>query len=77
MTLHEEIRSILMEVGKEMTTSEIAAEVNRRGNYNKRDGSPVTDYQIHGRTKNYEKMFTRDGSSVGLIEWHLKRLVEP
>jgi len=66
-TLHEELLSILRESGREwMATSELASEVNRRGNYNKRDGSAVTDFQIHGRTRNYPHLFKRDGSSVGL-----------
>jgi hypothetical protein len=66
-TLHEELVSILRESGREwMSTSELAAEVNRRGKYTKRDGSEVTNFQIHGRTKNYPHLFKRDGSNVGL-----------
>jgi uncharacterized protein YrrD len=69
ITLHEEIQAILREKRSSMTTKEIADEVNRRGNYHKKDGSAVTDYQVHGRTKNYDTLFTRDGSKVGLVEW--------
>ncbi|HWP00622.1 MAG TPA: hypothetical protein VNL74_08365 [Methylococcus sp.] len=67
ITLHEEIVSIFVEFGAAwMTTKEIADAVNRRGRYHKRDGSPVTAFQIHGRTKNYPHLFERDGSRVGL-----------
>lgn len=39
-----------MTSGREwMTTAEIAAAVNARGKYHKRDDSPVSAYQIHGR----------------------------
>jgi len=66
-TLHEEIAAILAESDEEwMTTSSIASRVNARGRYEKGDGSPVTPYQIHGRTKNYPKLFERDGSRVRL-----------
>ncbi len=52
ITLHEEVAAILGESGREwMTTTEIANEVNARGWYHKRDGSPVSPFQIHGRTQ--------------------------
>lgn len=69
ITFHEEIQAILSEKGNLMATKEIAEEVNRRGNYHKKDGSAVTDYQVHGRTKNYDTLFTCDGRVVGLVEW--------
>lgn len=67
VTLHEEIARILR-VGRNqwMGTAEIASDVNRAGNYTKRDGSSVTAFQIHGRTKNYPDLFERDGARVRL-----------
>ena len=63
--LHDEIREILLANGNAwMTTSEIATEVNQRNRYRKRDGSRVTDFQIHGRTRNYPNLFEREGSKV-------------
>ena len=63
--LHDEIRTILLANGNAwMTTSEIATEVNQRNRYRKRDGSQVTDFQIHGRTRNYPNLFEREGSKV-------------
>ena len=63
--LHDEIREILLANGNAwMTTSEIATEVNQRNRYRKRDGSQVTDYQIHGRTRKYPHLFIREGSKV-------------
>ena len=63
--LHDEIREILLANGNAwMTTSEIATEVNRRNRYRKRDGSQITDFQIHGRTRNYPNLFEREGSKV-------------
>ena len=66
MTLHEAIKIILEEKGSEMTTKRIADELNNRRLYTKKDGSAITAFQIHGRTKNYPHVFTRDGSKVGL-----------
>ena len=77
MTLHDEIERILDQKGSLMNTREIAEEVNNRGNYIKKDGTPVTDYQIHGRTKNYPHLFTRKGTLVGLVKWgNLDNLVQ-
>lgn len=67
MKLHEAIKVVLKEAGHPMSTREIAAEVNRRGLYRKKDGSEVTDFQVHGRTKNYSKLFRREGATASLI----------
>ena len=68
VTLHEEIRDILEREGNRwMSTSELAYQVNCRGRYRKRDGSSVSPFQIHGRTRNYSHMFERNGSLVRLI----------
>lgn len=65
--LHDEIAEILRESGRDwMTTQEIADQVNARGRYRKKDGSDVTDFQIHGRTRKRPAMFDRDGSRVQL-----------
>jgi hypothetical protein len=67
ITLHEEITAILLEHGHPwLTTREIASHANSRGRYIKRDGTPITDFQIHGRTQNYRRLFERRGSSVRL-----------
>ena len=66
VTLHEEIATILRQNGRPMTTVELAGAVNERGIYSKRDKSPVTAFQIHGRTKNYPHLFDRDGQMVRL-----------
>lgn len=68
VTLHEEIRDILEREGNRwMTTSELADRVSYRGRYRKRDGSSVSRFQIHGRTRNYSHLFERNGSLVRVI----------
>lgn len=57
-----------MQEGRAMTTNEIAAELNKNKWYQKKDGSKVTSFQIHGRTKNYTLLFFRKGSTVSLTE---------
>lgn len=52
-----------------MTTSAIANEINARQSYKKRDGSPVTRFQIHGRTRKYPQLFVQSGSTISLAEW--------
>jgi len=68
ITLHEAIVRVLLQFNHPMTTREIANELNRNKWYVKRDGSEITDFQIHGRTKNYSKIFDRNGSVVSLKE---------
>jgi len=69
VTLHEELAAILRGRGNDWTSArDLAAEVNRRGRYEKRDGSGVTAFQVHGRTRQYSRMFERDRSRVRLSE---------
>lgn len=66
MTLHEAIIRLLMQSGRPMSTKEIARELNLNKWYVKKDKSEITDFQIHGRTKNYPQFFLREGSMVSL-----------
>jgi hypoxanthine-DNA glycosylase len=50
-----------------MTTQQIADELNKNGWYQKKDGSTIQAFQIHGRTRYYANIFDRDGSTVSLI----------
>ena len=69
VTLHEEIAEILRGNGNEwMTTKDVAEEVNKRARYQKRDGTDVTPFQLHGRTRKRDSLFERDGSRVRLID---------
>lgn len=67
MLLHEAIEKVLIQKGRPMSTGEIADELNKNLWYQKKDGSKIKAYQIHGRTKNYDHLFDRDGSIVFLI----------
>jgi hypothetical protein len=67
MTLHEAIEKLLKQTGRPMTTKEIADNLNQNKWYVKKDGSKITDFQIHGRTRNYPQYFNRDGSLVSLV----------
>ena len=67
MTLHEAIEKLLLQKGQSMTTQQIADELNLNNWYQKKDGSKIIAYQIHGRTKNYANIFNRNGSIVSLI----------
>jgi hypothetical protein len=78
VTLHEELRAILEEHGNPwMSTASLADEVNRRGRYHKGDGSDVTDFQVHGRTRNYTAIFERDGTRVRLRDRPSTPIDEP
>lgn len=63
-TLHHAIITVLREASKPLTTKEIAHRLNVSGLYTKKDRSPISPFQIHGRTKNYPEHFERDGSLV-------------
>lgn len=64
MKLHEAIEKLLVDSGRPMTTTEIADALNKNKWYTKRDGSLITPLQIHGRTRNYNRIFKRDKSLV-------------
>jgi hypothetical protein len=69
VTLHDEIAAILDHGGRPMTTAEIADAVNQRALYIKRDKTAVTAFQVHGRTRNYPRLFAQDGQTVKLRSW--------
>ena len=66
MTLHEAIIEVLNKSGRSMTTQKIANELSSTGLYRKKDGSEISAFQIHGRTRKYSDLFDRDGSTVSL-----------
>jgi hypothetical protein len=69
MTLHEALSRVLSDHGNEwMTVQELAAEVNERGLYQKRDGSRIEPNQVHARAKNYTSLFEKNGPRVRLRE---------
>ena len=68
MTLHKAIERLLKQVGRPMTTQQIASELNKNGWYEKGDKSDITDFQIHGRTNNYANLFTRNGATIYLVD---------
>lgn len=67
MTLHVAIEKLLRQVGRPMTTSEIADLLNKNKWYQKKDGSPIGSFQIHGRTRNYANLFSRNGTLVSIV----------
>jgi len=77
MTLHEAIEKLLKSKDREMTTIEIANELNKNKWYQKKDGSEIIPYQIHGRTKNYPQLFHRNGTVVSLIENSSNKTASP
>ncbi len=66
MKLHEAIAVVFGENEGWLTTQQIADELNKRKLYSKKDGTLITAFQVHGRTRNYSKLFVRDGSKVKL-----------
>jgi hypothetical protein len=66
MKLHEAIEKLLSDQKRPMSTTEIADHLNRTQWYQKKDKSQITDFQIHGRTKNYPQLFSRNGTIVSL-----------
>ena len=69
LTLHAEIREILIANHKAwMDSTDIAGLVNERGQYRKRDGSIVSDWQIRARARKYPDLFERNGSRIRCTE---------
>jgi hypoxanthine-DNA glycosylase len=66
MTLHEAIEKLLRQTGRPMTNRQIADELNKNAWYQKKDGSAIQAFQIHGRARKYPNIFDHDGSTVSL-----------
>jgi hypothetical protein len=77
MTLHAAIEKLLQQTGRQMTTHEIADSLNKNKWYQKKDGSKITDFQIHGRTKKYPQLFSRSGATVSLAGHSITKLTKP
>lgn len=69
MTLHEALRTILLENGNEWTTvNDLARIINERHLYTKRDGSPIAPSQVHARASSYPDVFEKDGPRIRLSQ---------
>ena len=77
MMLHDAIEKLLKQKGRPMTTLEIARELNKNKWYVKGDGSCITSYQIHGRTKNKPQLFNRSGTTVSLNSQPVQKAPKP
>lgn len=66
MYLHEAMEKLFRQVGRSMTTKEIAEKLNENKWYRKADGSLITPYQIYGRAKGYPELFYCEGSTISL-----------
>lgn len=66
MTLHKAMIIVLKEYGGEMTSEALAAELNKRKLYKKKDESEIIPYQLVGRAKQYSHLFIRDGTLIKL-----------
>ena len=65
-TLHDAMATILRERGHPLSGRELADEINRRGLYRQRDGSPVPLNQVHARASNYGDLFVKQDRRIGL-----------
>lgn len=65
-TLHEAMEAVLRAHPAGLTAREIAAEVNRRGLYARRDHRPLDSIQVHSRATAYNSLFMRDHGRIRL-----------
>ena len=65
-TLHDAMATVLRERGEPLSGRELADEINRRGLYRQRDGSPVPLNQVHARASNYDDLFVKQDRRIGL-----------
>ncbi len=69
LDLKEEIIEILKEKLKPLTIDEITNLVNKRGNYEQLDGSPISNRLIENKIKAYPQFFIYEKNFVSLIDW--------
>lgn len=68
MTLHEIIKIVLEEVGRALTSEEIAGFINKKDLYQRKDGSPVSSNQVNARVSNYPDIFFNRKGRIYLIK---------
>jgi hypothetical protein len=69
MNLHDAIVAILKREGKPLSTREICNILNKEKTYVKKDESEISEFQVHGRVKNYPNLFNHeDNGLIFLIE---------
>jgi len=74
MKLHNAIEKVLLQHRRPMKASEIAAEVNKQGLYQRGDLQPVPSSQIHARVKNYPAMFKKENGLISLSSFRKQEL---
>ncbi|WP_462264914.1 hypothetical protein [Mucilaginibacter sp.] len=75
MTLHDAIEKVLKQEQRSITTQQIATFLNCNKWYKKADGSLITAFQIHRRTKKYSRLFIRSGALVALAGSSVDKLL--
>ena len=66
MTLHDAIIKVLEINNRSMTVNKICEQLNLNKSYQKKNGSQLSSLQVHGRTKNYTRLFKRNKQEVSL-----------
>lgn len=66
ITLHQEMLELIRTASSPLSSSDIAAEVNKRNLYRRKDNKPVPAGQIRARANNYSKLFELDGPLISL-----------
>ena len=69
LDLKDEIIEILKEKLKPLSTDEITQLVNKRGNYEQLDGSPISNRLVENKIKLFPQFFLFEKNLVSLIDW--------
>ncbi len=67
MTLHEAIKIILQDNDNQMTSTEIANELNKRNLYQRKDKGEIPASQIATRINKYPTFFAKIDDKISLI----------
>ena len=67
--LKDEIIEILKEKFKPLSVDELTQLVNKRGNYEQLDGSPISTRLVENKIKSYPQFFIFEKGLVSLIDW--------
>jgi HB1, ASXL, restriction endonuclease HTH domain len=68
MVLHDAIEQVLRDAGRPLHVSDIAAEIDRRGFYQRADEAPLPTNQIHARIAKHPDRFAVSDGVARLVE---------
>lgn len=75
--LQDAMEKVLLDAGRPLKVGDLAEQINTRGLYRKRDGSPVQPNQVRARARSYSHLFAQAAGTIRLARWADSEQAQP